>query len=305
MPGTGRSFMLAAMSAQPHPSAPSDYCQAKAAASGSSFYYAFRFLPDPQRRAIVALYAFCREVDDVVDECSDTGVARLKLQWWREELQRTFAGTPQHPVGQALAEHLHAYNLPQEYFLEIIDGMEMDLDRHRYTAFKDLALYCYRVAGVVGLLSAEIFGYRNRQTLKYATQLGTAFQLTNILRDVGEDARRGRIYIPVEDMRRFGVNEQDILSCQHTPRVQELLTHQLDRARRHYREALALLPAEDRPAQRTGLIMAEIYQATLDEIERDGLRVLERRVALTPLRKLWIAWRTARREGRGDSADGR
>lgn len=304
MPASDRSFMLAPMSVQPRPSEPFDYCQAKAAASGSSFYYAFRFLPEARRRAIVALYAFCREVDDVVDECSDAGVARLKLQWWRDELQRTFAGTPQHPVGRALAEQIPIYNLPQEYFLEIIDGMEMDLDRHRYAAFKDLALYCYRVAGVVGLLSAEIFGYSNRQTLKYATRLGTAFQLTNILRDVGEDARRGRIYIPVEDMRRFGVNEQDILSCQHTPRIERLLAHQLERARQHYRDALALLPPEDRPAQRAGLIMAEIYQATLDEIERDGLRVLERRVALTPLRKLWIAWRTARRESRAVPADG-
>lgn len=292
------------MSAQPRPSDPFDYCQAKAAASGSSFYYAFRFLPEAQRRAIVALYAFCREVDDVVDECRDAGVARLKLQWWRDELQRTFAGTPQHPVGQALAEHLHTYNLPQAYFLEIVDGMEMDLDQHRYAAFKDLALYCYRVAGVVGLLSAEIFGYRNRRTLQYATRLGTAFQLTNILRDVGEDARRGRIYIPVEDLQRFGVREQDILSRQHTPRTQALLAHQLERVRQHYRDALTVLPAEDRPAQRAGLIMAQIYQATLDEIERDGLCVLERRVALTPLRKLWIAWRTARRENRSGSTHG-
>ena len=304
MPETGRSFMLAPMSAQPQPREPFDYCQAKAAASGSSFYYAFRFLPEPQRRAIIALYAFCREVDDVVDECSDAGVAHLKLQWWRDELQRTFAGNPQHPVGQALAEQIPVYNLPQEYFLEIIDGMEMDLQQYRYAAFKDLALYCYRVAGVVGLLSAEIFGYRNRQTLKYATQLGTAFQLTNILRDVGEDARRGRIYIPEDELQRFGVNEQDILSGQHTEQVQQLLVHQLERARQHYRSALALLPAEDRPAQRAGLIMTEIYQATLNEIERDGLRVLERRVALTPLRKFWIAWRTARRESRATPADG-
>ncbi|HEY9197996.1 MAG TPA: presqualene diphosphate synthase HpnD [Gammaproteobacteria bacterium] len=286
------------MSSQSDPADPLAYCENKATSSGSSFYYAFRFLPDDQRRAITALYAFCREVDDVVDECSDVGVARLKLQWWRDEVDRLFDGVPQHPVARALREHVQRRNLPREYFLEILDGMEMDLDRHRYDAWKDLALYCHRVAGVVGLLSAEIFGYSNRQTLKYAGELGTAFQLTNILRDVREDARRGRIYLPREDLARFGVDEQDILSHQHTPQVHALLAHTLERARGHYRKALALLPAEDRHAQRSGLIMAAIYQATLDEVERDGLRVLDRRIALTPLRKLWIAWRTARREER-------
>lgn len=274
------------------------YCEDKAASSGSSFYYAFRFLPDDQRRAITALYAFCREVDDVVDECRDAGVARLKLHWWRDDIERLFAGVPQHPVTQALREHTLRCNLPREYFLEIIDGMEMDLDRHRYETWKDLALYCHRVAGVVGLLSAEIFGYTNRQTLKYASELGVAFQLTNILRDVREDARRGRIYLPREALQQFGVDAQDILSYQHTPQLEALLAHTLERARGHYRTALDLLPAEDRHAQRSGLIMAAIYQATLDEIERDGLRVLDRRVSLTPLRKLWIAWRTARRENR-------
>ncbi len=286
------------MSTTPIPADALAYCEDKAASSGSSFYYAFRFLPDDRRRAITALYAFCREVDDVVDECSDASVARLKLQWWRDEVGRLFEGVPQHTVALALREHILQYNLPKEYFLEIIDGMEMDLDRHRYEGWKDLALYCHRVAGVVGLLSAEIFGYVNRQTLKYAGELGLAFQLTNILRDVREDARRGRIYLPREALAQFGVDEQDILSYRHTPQVQALLTDVLERARAHYRKALALLPDEDRYAQRSGLIMAAIYQATLDEIEHDGLRVLERRIALTPLRKLWIAWRTARRESR-------
>lgn len=280
------------------------YCEDKAASSGSSFYYAFRFLPDDRRRAITALYAFCREVDDVVDECSDPGVARLKLQWWRDEIGRLFDALPQHPVTQALHEPIRQRNLPREYFLEIIDGMEMDLDRHRYEGWKDLALYCHRVAGVVGLLSAEIFGYVNRQTLKYAGELGIAFQLTNILRDVREDARRGRIYLPREALEEYGVDEQDILSYRHTPQVQALLADALERARAHYRKALTLLPDEDRYAQRSGLIMAAIYQATLDEIERDGLRVLERRIALTPLRKLWIAWRTARREAHQAAAHG-
>ena len=277
---------------------PDEYCQRKAAASGSSFYYSFLFLPIEQRRAILALYAFCREVDDVVDDCQDPGVARLKLQWWREEIGRAFQGKPQHPVTQALQPQLERYNLPEEYFREIIDGMQMDLDQTRYADFSALALYCYRAAGVVGLLAAEIFGYRERGTLQYATALGTALQLTNILRDVREDARRGRIYLPQDELRAAGVAEEDLLRGTHTPQLQPLLAQHAARARDYYAQAERALPEIDRPAQRSGLIMANIYRSLLDEIERDGFRVLERRVALTPLRKLWIAWRTVRREKR-------
>jgi 15-cis-phytoene synthase len=277
---------------------PDDYCQRKAAASGSSFYYSFLFLPAEQRRAILALYAFCREVDDLVDDCQDPGVARLKLQWWREEISRAFQGNPQHPVTRALQPQLARYNLPEEYFREIIDGMEMDLDQVRYADFSALALYCYRAAGVVGLLAAEIFGYQDRGTLKYATELGTALQLTNILRDVREDARRGRIYLPQDELRAAGVEEDDILRGTGTPRLRPLLAQQAARARDYYQRAEQILPEVDRPAQRSGLIMANIYRTLLDEIEADGFRVLERRVALTPLRKLWITWRTLRREKR-------
>ena len=186
---------------------PEEYCQEKTARSGSSFYYSFLFLEPQQRKAITALYAFCREVDDVVDECSDPNLARIKLQWWRDDLDKVFNGTPQHPVNQALISPIQQFNLPKEHFLEIIDGMEMDLELHRYESFRDLALYCHRVAGVVGLMSAEIFGYKDRKTLKYANELGIAFQLTNILRDVKEDASRGRIYIPLDELERFGVSE--------------------------------------------------------------------------------------------------
>ncbi|HSJ49079.1 MAG TPA: presqualene diphosphate synthase HpnD [Gammaproteobacteria bacterium] len=277
---------------------PDQYCQRRAAASGSSFYYSFLFLPAEQRRAILALYAFCREVDDVVDDCQDPGVARLKLQWWREEIGRAFQGSPQHPVTRALQPQLERYNLPEEYFREIIDGMQMDLDQARYADFSALALYCYRVAGVVGLLAAEIFGYQDRGTLKYATELGTALQLTNILRDVREDARRGRIYLPQDELRRAGVEEEDILRGVSTPPLQSLLAQQAARARDYYQRAEQTLPEVDRPAQRSGLIMSSIYGTLLDEIEADGFRVLERRVALTPLRKLWIAWSTLRREKR-------
>lgn len=275
---------------------PDEYCQDKAARSGSSFYYSFLFLPPEQRQAITALYAFCREVDDAVDDCREAHVARAKLQWWREETARLFAGTPQHPVTRALSAAVDRYNLPEEYFLEILDGMAMDLEQTAYTSFKDLALYCYRAAGVVGLLSAEIFGYEDRRTLKYAHTLGTALQLTNIIRDVREDARRGRIYLPQDELAHFDVEPEDLLQPVTTDRVRALLEFQADRARDHYERALALLPEQDRYRQRSGLIMAAIYRATLEEIARDGYRVLEHAIALTPLRKLWIAWSTARRE---------
>jgi len=209
---------------------PDEYCQQKAAASGSSFYYAFHFLPPPRRRAITALYAFCREVDDVVDEVHDEAVAQTKLAWWRQEIARTFDGSPQHPVAQALVPVVREFALPQEHFQTIIDGMAMDLGQTRYLDFAALELYCHRVAGVVGLLSAEIFGYTNPATRGYARDLGVAFQLTNICRDVGEDARRGRIYLPQEDLARFGVAASSILRAEYSPAFQSLMKFEFDRA---------------------------------------------------------------------------
>lgn len=277
---------------------PDQYCQQKAARSGSSFYYSFLFLPEAQRRAIIALYAFCREVDDVVDECREPALARIKLDWWREEIHKAFTGRPQHPVAQALQPALARYDLPQEYFREIIDGMQMDLDYDAYPSFTELSLYCYRVAGVVGLLSAAIFGYQDRRTVKYANDLGLAFQLTNILRDVREDVSRGRVYLPMDELERFGVTPSDLTLPQTPDRVRELLAFQAERARGYYTRAFAELPEVDRWQQRSGVIMAAIYRSLLEEIERDGLRVLEHRIRLTPMRKLWIAWRTARAERR-------
>ncbi|MBI3044593.1 MAG: presqualene diphosphate synthase HpnD [Betaproteobacteria bacterium] len=271
---------------------PHQYCQQKAAASGSSFYYSFLFLPPERRRAITALYAFCREVDDVVDECADAAVARTKLAWWRAEVAAALHGAPQHPVARALAEVAPRFNLSEQRLNEIMDGMEMDLEHNRYPDFGALKLYCHRVAGVVGLLSAEIFGYQDRRTLDYAADLGMAFQLTNIIRDVGEDARRDRIYLPLDEMARHGVSETDILQARETVQFRQLMEFQIERALGYYREAFAKLPANDRRAQRTGIIMAAIYQTMLDEIRRDGCRVLTHRVSLTPVRKLWIAWRT-------------
>jgi phytoene synthase len=271
---------------------PDEYCQQKAAASGSSFYYAFLFLPPERRRAITALYAFCREVDDVVDECADAALARAKLGWWRTEVGNLFAGNPQHPVMRALEPHLRSCHITSERLGEIIAGMEMDLAQTRYLDFAGLERYCYLVAGVVGLLAAGIFGYRDPRTLDYARTLGTAFQLTNIIRDVGEDARKGRIYLPLEDLRRFGVKASEILERRDGPNFQRLMQFQAQRAGSYYDKALRALPDQDRKAQRPGLIMAAIYRRLLAEIERDGFRVLEQRTSLTPLRKLWIAWKT-------------
>ena len=272
---------------------PDAYCEQKAVQSGSSFFYSFRFLPPERRRAITALYAFCREVDDVVDEVADPGVARLKLAWWRNEIGAVFAGQPRHPVAQALQPGVAAFALPQEHFQAVIDGMNMDLDQSRYLDFVALERYCHQVAGVVGLLSAEIFGYADPATRGYARDLGIAFQLTNIIRDVGEDARRGRIYLPQDELAQFGVPAADLLQRRIGTEFTRLMAHQVARARSWYDKALAALPRRDRHAQRPGLIMAAIYRRLLDEIERDQFRVLDRRTALTPLTKAWIAWKTA------------
>jgi phytoene synthase len=271
---------------------PDEYCQRKAAASGSSFYYSFLFLPPEQRRAITALYAFCREVDDTVDETGDPVVARARLDWWRAEVDAVFHGEPQHPVARALQPIARARDLPQARFLEIIDGMQMDLDYNRYPDFATLEVYCHRVAGVVGLMSAEIFGYRDRATLEYARHLGIALQLTNIVRDVGEDARRNRVYLPLDEMARFGVSVDDVILFRETESFGRLLAYQIERARGYYEKAWALLPVEDRKAQRAGLVMGAIYERLLGEVAAEGARVINMRVALTPLRKLWIAWRT-------------
>jgi phytoene synthase len=271
---------------------PDEYCQDKAARSGSSFYYSFLFLPPERRRAITALYAFCREVDDVVDETRDTGVARTQLDWWTQEVERMASGSPGHPVTRAMQPHLSAYDITPARLLEVIAGMRMDLEQNRYLDFEGLALYCRRAAGVVGEMASSIFGRTDPQTLRYADRLGLAFQLTNIIRDVGEDARNGRIYLPMDDLKRFGVGVGDLLAARHSPAFVELMRFQSQRARECYAQAYQLLPEVDRRAQRPGLIMSAIYSTLLDEIERDDFQVLDRRTSLTPIRKLLLAWRT-------------
>ena len=268
---------------------PHDYCRQRAAASGSSFYYSFMFLPQERREAITALYAFCREVDDVVDYASDANLAHTQLAWWRHEIDLVFTGTPTHPAAIALKESCVRFDLPREPLVEIIDGMAMDLEQNRYADFTALETYCHRVAGVVGMLAARIFGFENPATLDYAHELGLAFQLTNIIRDVGEDARIGRIYLPLEDLQRFDVPIADILGTRYSANFRNLMQFQFERAESCYEQALARLPPVDRRAQRAGLIMAKIYRTLLREIARNNFRVLDRRTSLTPLRKVWLA----------------
>jgi phytoene synthase len=275
---------------------PQQYVQDKAAASGSSFYYAFLFLPPDQRKAITAFYAFCREVDDVVDEMRDPGVAATKLAWWRKEVGEAFAGRPTHPVTQALMPHAEAYGITAHQLWAVIEGCEMDLSQNRYLDFAGLQRYCHLVAGVVGEVAANVFGRTSDQTLAYAHRLGLAMQLTNIIRDVGDDARRGRIYLPVDELQRFDVKAHEILRREapwgYSDRFRDLMRFQAERAHRVYDEAMALLPPQDRRAQRPGLMMANIYRTLLREIEAEDFQVLHQRIALTPIRKLWIAMRT-------------
>lgn len=275
---------------------PHQYCQDKASASGSSFYYSFRFLPPPRRRAITALYAYCREVDDAVDEPSDAGVARAKLAWWRDEVKRIYAGKAQHPVAKALADVVGEFGISEDQLMTVIDGMAMDLDYNRYPDFDTLKVYCHRVAGVVGLMSARIFGYSDERTLDYAAELGLAFQLTNIIRDVGEDARRNRVYLPLDELAAAGIEASQIVhvstTVQSSDAFRQLMDRQVERAQAAYDSAFAKLPAADRKRQLPGLIMAAIYRTLLDEIRDDGCRVLTHRTSLPPARKLWIALKT-------------
>jgi phytoene synthase len=270
---------------------PEQYVQQKAAASGSSFYYAFLFLPKPRRAAITAFYAFCREVDDVVDDMVDPGVAHTKLAWWQGEVTASYAGTPSHPVMKALMPLTASYGIEERHLQAVIEGCLMDLQQTRYLDYPNLQRYCHLVAGIVGEVAARIFGQTQQETTAYAHRMGQAFQLTNIIRDVGEDAMRGRIYLPIDELQKFDVKAHEILNRVHSQRFIDLMKFQAARAHRLYDEAYAMLPAADRRSQKPGLMMASIYRTLLREIEADNFQVLNQRVSLTPLRKLWLAWR--------------
>lgn len=270
---------------------PEQYVQQKAVASGSSFYYAFLFLPAPRRAAITAFYAFCREVDDVVDEMTDAGVAATKLAWWNGEVAQAFAGQPNHPVMKALMPHTANYGIEAKHLHAVIEGCQMDLQQTRYLDYTTLQRYCHLVAGVVGEVAARIFGQTDPATTAYAHKLGQALQLTNIIRDVGEDALRERIYLPMDELKRFDVKAHEILKRGYSDRFTALMQFQAQRAHQLYDQALALLPAMDRRTQKPGLMMASIYRTLLREIEAENFQVLHQRIKLTPARKLWLAWK--------------
>ncbi|ATX81946.1 farnesyl-diphosphate farnesyltransferase [Mariprofundus ferrinatatus] len=275
---------------------PEQYCRNRTRGSGSSFFYAFLFLPEDQRRAIMALYAFCREVDDIADEVKEQEVALSKLAFWREEVSQAFKGKPQHPVGKELAWARSNFSINEELLVEIIDGMLMDVMRKPILKRADLSLYAYRVAGAVGLLSIEVFGYRNRKSRDFATSLGEALQLTNILRDVAEDARIGRIYFPQEDRIRLRVSDQDFKDGNMSDGMRQLLHEYADRAECAYQDALAKLSDEDRESLRPSILMGTIYYTYLQRLREIDFDVWHRPVQVLPLRKIWTAWKTWRYE---------
>lgn len=265
--------------------------------SGTSFFYAFRLLPVEKRRAIYALYSFCRLVDDCVDEQGGDGEAGLAR--WQDEVHRCYEGRPETELGRELAGAVARFPIPRRCFEEIVEGCRMDLTTTRYATFDELRVYCRRVASTVGLASIEIFGYRNPGTRDYAVELGLALQLTNILRDVAADAARGRLYIPLEDLERFGVAEAELLAASATPvraaGIDALLVFEGDRARSHYERARALLPPEDRRSMASAEIMGAIYREILGELARRGYPLSGRRLRISRLRQAWIALRTLAR----------
>jgi 15-cis-phytoene synthase len=258
--------------------------------SGSNFYYAFLFLPRRKREAMYALYAFCRTVDDAVDQGSGTpGDQRRVLAEWRAELRRVYLGRPTQPIAVRLAEVIRDFPIPREHLEAILDGVEMDIDKRRYASFEELYEYCYRVAAAVGLASIEIFGYSELRARDYAVNLGIALQLTNIMRDLKTDAERGRIYLPLDELRRFGYAEDDLLRGRYTQAYLELMRFQADRTHAYYRAALAALPRADRRRLAAAEIMGVIYRALLRAIEARRFRVFDRRIRLSTARRLALA----------------
>jgi phytoene synthase len=265
--------------------------------SRSNFYYAFLTLPRRRRDALYAVYAFCRTVDDIADLGDERGVdraaQRTELERWRRDVGRCYepGGRPEHPIAAGLARAVSEFAIPREALLAIIDGVEMDLDQVRYETAEDLYPYCYRVASAVGLCCIEIFGYTDPRAREYAVNLGTALQLTNIMRDVGADARAGRVYVPQEDLRKFGVTTEDLRAGRYSDEFVSLMRHQAARARQFYRAARDAFPTVDARSLVAAEIMGRIYRALLDEIEARGFRVFQERVTVPTGRKLAIALR--------------
>jgi phytoene synthase len=272
---------------------PDQYCKNKLKESHTNFAIPFLFLPKSKKQALIALYAFCREVDDIADECTEYDIGLTKLNWWSSEIENLFNDNPQHLVTKALKVPIEKYNLNKNYFIEIIDGMKMDLDFNRYEDFKQLQLYTYRAASVVGILSAHIFGFNNKKTLDYAHNLGIALQLTNIIRDVGEDIRRNRIYIPLSDLETFKVKEDDFKNYLKNDKIKDLMNYQIKRAKEFYTKAEGQLSQADKFKQLPGLMMGAIYYDLLLQIEDGDLsNILNEKTQLTPVRKLFIILKT-------------
>jgi len=272
------------------------HCEEVTRRSSSNFYYAFLLLPPEKRRALCAVYAFCRFVDDIADQGASRAPARL-LERWREELDEVFAGTPRHPISRALADTVRRFPLRKEHFVDLIAGVEADLSGAHYESWDDLRTYCYRVAGTVGLLCIEIFGYQNPSARQYAVDLGIAFQLTNILRDVREDAERGRVYLPASDLHQFGCQREDLLTGDYSPKVAALLAFECGRARAYYLRAHAALAPEDRASLAPAEAMRAIYQRLLNRIEQRNFDVFHGRITLPRYEKMTLAlaaWSRAR-----------
>lgn len=278
---------------------PDEYCRRLADSPGADFHYSLMGLAQAQRQALIAVQAFTLETTRIADECRDLGVACDKLSWWRTEVGRLFAGDPQHPITRALHPHLAAFNLPEEYFREMLDGVAMDLEYDAYPSFTELTLYLHRLGSTPGLLTAEILGYQDRRsTPRFAHEAGGALLLFDRLHEVRRYAQHGRFYFPEDEMRRFGVGPGDLLAAQITDRVRQLFAFQADRIREYHRRALEQLTPADRYAQSSLLIRLELAMTLLAEMSGDGYRLLEQHTSLTPLRKLWLAWRLRRRERR-------
>jgi phytoene synthase len=271
------------------------YVRRIARRSGTNFYYSFVFLPRERREAMYATYAFCRFADDIADEDGLPRDKAVRLAAWREELARAYAGVAAHPITAKLAWAVRRFGIPREHFEAVIDGVEMDLAGRRYVTIEDLLGYCDRVASAVGLICIAIYGYRNPSARAYAVHLGRALQLTNILRDVGQDAARGRVYLPLADLARFGVTEADLAAGRYTPAFRDLMAFEADRAYGYYRSARAHLAPEDRRALYPAETIGAIYERLLDDIVRHGYDVFSHRAALgTPAKVAIAAGRWAR-----------
>ena len=271
---------------------PDDYCADKAAPPGSDVYYSVLFLTPERRRATIALEAVRRELEDAVRDATDPAVVQTKLQWWRLELARLFEGRPDHPATKALQPHLAAYDIGAVHLGELLAGVEADAMQNRYLDWPNLRRHGDQVAGVAGRLAARIAGHTHARTLEFARQLSLAGQLVRFIRSLGEDVRHNRVYVPVDELQRFNVPAADLFNRRYAEGFKPLMAFQAERARTTYKEALAALPAEDRRAQRSALIRGVLAMRLLDEVEADGFQVLTQRTDLTPLRKLWLAWKT-------------